>query len=172
MYQCMSHLSCFFVLFLTWQYHFWSKSLRCHFIGIPESPKHFESESGISTMELVLSCKTFFNHPSQSFVKWLVQTIEKKRFDKRSKILVPLNCPNGGDSGGSKACDGKHNELNVVLRIHENLAFLGVEMWPLYAVSIMGDPGMTTDVAYLLHQIAQKISLKPPQPRVLGGRAY
>lgn len=32
----------------------------------------------------------------------------KKRFDKRSKILVPLNCPNGGDSGGSKACDGKH----------------------------------------------------------------
>lgn len=171
----MSHFWCFFVLFLTWQYHFWSKSLRCHFIGIPESPKHFESVSGISTMEsteLVLCCKTFssITPHSRLWSGWFKQL--KKRFDKRSKILVPLNCPNFWRWWRLQTCDGKHHELNVVLRIHENLGFVGcgnvTTICRLHHGGSWYDHGCCISVA----QDSQKISLKLPQPRVLGGRAY
>ena len=92
----------------------------------------------------------------------------KKRFDKRSKILVPLNCPNFWRWWRLQTCDGKHMSL-LSSESHENLAFLGVEMWPLYAVSIMGDPGMTTDVAYLLHKIVKKYLWSCPNLGFLEG---
>ena len=93
----------------------------------------------------------------------------KRGLTRGLKYLYLLTARIFGDGGGSKACDGKHHELNVVLRIHENLAFLGVEMWPLYAVSIMGDPGMTTDVAYLLHKIVKKYLWSCPNLGFLEG---